>query len=94
MKKKTARDKKYLAFVLTQPCCICGIEDETIIYHHTTTGGTGMKGSDYLTIPLCGKHHAEVHNTGCKTFYDDHNKTESLLVLKTIRAYRDRGGVI
>lgn len=33
-----------------------------------TDGGTGFKPSDWWTLPLCDKHHAEQH-TGERSFY-------------------------
>ena len=31
-------------------------------------GGVGLKGSDYMTIPLCRLHHDEYHNVGRTAF--------------------------
>ncbi|MCK5236444.1 MAG: DUF968 domain-containing protein [Deltaproteobacteria bacterium] len=71
-KKKTFRCKKYLAFVASLPCCtpsnLC-TPQETVTYHHTSTGGTGLKGPDNETIPLCYFHHIEVlHRQGQGNF--------------------------
>ena len=64
-KVKIERSDKYLAYIRTLPCTICRSRS---IAHHTQTGGMGIKGSDYLTIPLCGDHHLEVHQWGRRTF--------------------------
>lgn len=58
-KKKTPRDPKYLAWVRTLPCVICGKRDD-IQVHHTETGGIGLKGSDYSVIPLCPVCHSRM----------------------------------
>ncbi len=56
------RSKKYLAWIRTLPCCICGAEAEP--HHIKGVGkfsGAGMKASDILAMPLCHAHHEEVH---------------------------------
>lgn len=71
IKQKTPRDKKYLAFVKDQPCCICGWKPSRdysylLHAHHTESGGMGIKGSDYSAVPLCFVHHDEIHQKGAK----------------------------
>lgn len=58
-KPQMCRDKKYLAWLRTQPCCICGAGNT--VAHHTSTGGIGLKGSDLLAIPLCPPCHDMIH---------------------------------
>lgn len=60
-KVKTPRDSKYLKWLSTQPCCRCG-GNYGVVGHHTSTGGTSLKGSDYEAVPLCFYHHAEHDN--------------------------------
>ncbi len=66
-KPKREIDKKYLEYIKTLPCAC---KDETcvgeIAPHHTTTKGAG--GSDYLTVPLCAKHHTQCHDMGRYSF--------------------------
>ena len=50
------RSDTYLAYIRTLGCIICDMPAEP---HHIDTGGIGMKGSDYLTVPLCRRHHDE-----------------------------------
>lgn len=54
--------EKYLRWVKSQPCCICGsIADDA---HHIIghgQGGIGTKAHDVFTIPLCRIHHSELH---------------------------------
>ena len=65
-KPERHRVPKYLKWVRTQPCCIClGLG---IHAHHLSTRGAG--GSDYTAVPLCFKHHHEIHILGDRTFGD------------------------
>lgn len=57
-------------------CCICGrpYPDSP---HHIDTIGMGndrrkVDDSEYLKLPLCPKHHAEIHNIGNKAFCRKH----------------------
>ena len=56
------RSEKYLAWVRTQPCLMCGGPAEA---HHIkgvgNFSGAGVKASDILTMPLCHKHHDAMH---------------------------------
>lgn len=58
---KVDRDSGYLNYVRTLPCVVCGGRAEP---HHVEGGGVALKGSDYLTIPLCRKHHDAYHSEG------------------------------
>lgn len=49
------RDSKYLAFIRTLPCAICGAW--RVEAAHTGPHGLGQKSSDYTAIPLCQSHH-------------------------------------
>lgn len=71
-KEKTFRSKKYLEFIRSQPCLICQ-HPESDPHHETLSGkGTGLKGPDNETIPLCKTHHDERHRVGRETFYNKH----------------------
>lgn len=61
-KPTTPRDKRYLEWVKRQPCISCESSFFEVHPHHTTTGGMGIKGSDYETIPLCTFCHREWHD--------------------------------
>lgn len=53
---------KYLQWVKSQPCCVCGATSDDA--HHLIghgQGGTGTKAHDLFTIPLCRVHHSELH---------------------------------
>lgn len=65
----TPRDRKYLDFVRSLPCCICGTKAEA---HHAGRHYTGVKPSDYTAIPLCHPHHMELHRIGHIQFQGKH----------------------
>jgi len=88
LKRKTPRSKHYLNYIRSLPCCLCGHPAEA---HHMETAGVGMKGSDYLTIPLCRIHHNEYHNKGKKTFTDSHGLNPWRLMAKYMEAYVHNG---
>ncbi|MCK1144550.1 DUF968 domain-containing protein [Providencia stuartii] len=53
---------KYLQWVKSQPCCVCGATSDDA--HHLIghgQGGMGTKAHDLFTIPLCRIHHCELH---------------------------------
>lgn len=64
----TPKDKKYLEWVRSQPCCVRGDRSCEIHAHHIRGNGMAMKCSDYGTVPLSSDLHHEVHLTGKKTF--------------------------
>ena len=68
-KQKTDKDPTYLAWVRKQPCVITG--KTPCEAHHTQTGGIGMKGSDYLALPLYHTEHKRCHQGGAITFWKD-----------------------
>lgn len=61
------RDEKFLAFVRTKPCEVCGIVP-SVAAHGPGRKGTGMRTSDFTALPLCGHHHGEQHQRGVLTF--------------------------
>jgi hypothetical protein len=69
-KKKTPRDKRFLRFLLNRPCELRhgrhGQCYGDMIYHHTSTGGISLKGSDYDAISACFGHHDIFDNAGKK----------------------------
>ena len=69
-KTKTYRNKRYLEFVRTLPCCVCKGYSEA---HHSETGGMAVKCNDTRAIPLCHRCHHECHAIGKGTFQERHN---------------------
>lgn len=61
-KLKPWRNEKYTRWVKSQPCLCCDTQADDP--HHLIghgLGGTGTKTHDLFTIPLCRKHHDELH---------------------------------
>ena len=54
------KDPEYLRRVKWMRCHIC--HDWPCDAHHITGAGMGMKAHDRDTIPLCRKHHSELHS--------------------------------
>ena len=73
---KPARDQRYLAWIRSLPCVVCGIT-RGIEAAHTGPHGLGQKSPDTSAIPLCVKHHRtgkdSYHRLGPRTFSDVHN---------------------
>jgi hypothetical protein len=61
---KPARNPRYLAWVRTQSCSVCGSK-QAVEAAHTGPHGIGQKSSNYATIPLCAKH----HRTGAESYH-------------------------
>ena len=62
-KQKAFRSKKYLKWVKSLPCCMCGggSEDAHHIIGRGHLGGMGTKAPDNYTMPVCRQHHQEIH---------------------------------
>lgn len=59
-----------VAWVKGHPCIVCGaIPSENA---HTRTGGASRKADACWIVPLCKKHHAELHRHGINTFEITH----------------------
>jgi len=87
MKPARIQDKMYLAYIKGLPClCRDNLCIGDIVPHHTKTKGSG--GSDYLTVPLCGFHHAEVHSVGRTTFQRVHNINFTHEIIRISIIYR------
>lgn len=58
--------QKHLDFVRSLPCAICHYEPA--VAHHLLRGtfarGWGMKAPDEKSIPLCDRHHRDLHMDG------------------------------
>lgn len=62
-KKIRLINKKHLQYVASQDCMICG--ETPVQAHHLLKPNTGFRGGvkagDDNVVPLCFKHHAELH---------------------------------
>jgi hypothetical protein len=65
-----ARDPKYLAWIRTFPCLVCGIGWTEAA--HVGPHGLSQKASDHSTVPLCRRHHRAgndaLHKLGRRRF--------------------------
>ena len=62
---KRVRDKEHLRHVAAQPCLLCSARPAEA--HHVRFAqprALGRKVSDEFTVPLCRKHHRDVHHSG------------------------------
>jgi DNA recombination protein Rad52 len=62
---KRLRNPAHLRYVASQPCAVCGRGRSQA--HHITFAqprALGRKVSDEFTVPLCAKHHRELHDSG------------------------------
>lgn len=73
---KPRRNLRYLAWIRTQPCLVCGAQ-RGIEASHTGPHGLGQKSSDTSAIPLCVRHHRtgndSYHKLGPRKFALAHN---------------------
>ncbi|WP_434642107.1 DUF968 domain-containing protein [Klebsiella sp. I138] len=77
----------FLAWVKTQPCMCCGQPADDA--HHLIgwgQGGVGTKAHDIFTIPLCRKHHRQLHHDPLS--FEREYGTQPALIIKLLdRAY-------
>lgn len=73
---KPVRNPKYLAWIRTQPCLVCGSTRWTEAAH-TGPHGLGQKSPDSSAVPLCARHHRtgndSYHRLGPRNFAERHN---------------------
>jgi hypothetical protein len=72
---RSVRNPKYLAWIRTLPCLVCGAR-RGIEASHTGPHGLGQKSPDTSAIPLCTKHHRtgkdSYHKLGPRKFAELH----------------------
>src|SRR6266478_5391723 len=72
---KPVRNPKYLAWIRTQSCVVCGAS-RGIEASHTGPHGLGQKSPDSSAIPLCARHHRtgndSYHKLGPRKFSQVH----------------------
>jgi hypothetical protein len=79
------RNPKYLEWIRTLPCLVCGAR-RGIEASHTGPHGLGQKSPDTSAIPLCTRHHRtgkdSYHKLGPRKFAELHNLDIPAIVLK------------
>jgi Protein of unknown function (DUF968) len=72
---RPVRYSRYLAWIRTLPCVVCGVT-RGIEASHTGPHGLGQKSPDSSAIPLCAKHHRtgadSYHRLGPRKFSEEH----------------------
>jgi len=73
---KPVRNPRYLAWIRTLPCAVCGAS-RGIEASHTGHHGLGQKSPDTSAIPLCARHHRtgkdSYHKLGPRNFAHFHH---------------------
>jgi ERF superfamily protein len=62
---RRVRDREHVRFVAKQPCLVCGrVPSDPHHLRFAQSRALGRKVSDEFTVPLCRRHHREVHRCG------------------------------
>jgi hypothetical protein len=85
--------KKYREHVRSLPCYIHDGCAGDVATHHIETGGMGMKCSDLMTVPLCFKHHSEIHQRGRITFANKYGVNPYQFALKILVEFIQQNGI-
>ena len=75
---------EYLRWIRLQPCLVDHVVAQA---HHTTAGGVGTKGSDYRTVPLCWRHHGELHRLGPDSFQEKYGLDFQEEIIRLLERY-------
>jgi hypothetical protein len=90
------RDPIFMQFVGRLPCLATGAvppsegwEPYTVANdpHHSGTGGTGIKGSDYTCVPLCRDAHNYLHQHGVRAFEQHYGVNLLAGMFQTVHLY-------
>ena len=87
---KTPRNARYLRWIRSLPCAVCGsLPSEAA--HTGSNGGMKLKASDYSCIPLCHDHHTaaadSIHRLGKAEFECRHDLDIKALVKRLNRLW-------
>lgn len=88
----------YLAWLRLSPCCICG--GKALVHHirglniipRKYAGGTGLKPYDVMSIPICHKHHTEIHE-GQDAFEKKYNIDLKKILIEHLAEYITQKGL-
>ena len=79
-------DKDYKSYIISKPCLVWNNEClGDIVAHHSVSRGSG--GSDYKAVPLCMRHHNDVHNIGWLTFQEYYNINFDKEIIRLLIGY-------
>lgn len=87
-KEPRVKDEKYLNFIRSLNCCICGKSGVDAAHIRTASlehgkRGLGMqeKASDKWAVPLCREHHTEQHSMNEMAFWKSYGIDPFVLAL-------------
>lgn len=88
-------DKYVYACLIHKKCAVCGAKAEL---HHIDQVGMGNDRTkvEHLgrrCLPLCRKHHDEIHTMGCERFLQYHHLKPGVIDEKIVKVYKLRGGL-
>lgn len=83
------RSRKYLDWVKSLPCCVCGRPADDP--HHINRAGKGMgtKQADCFVIPLCREHHDEIERVGSKSWEGRYGEQRDHALMTIAQAVHD-----
>jgi len=81
---KPVRNPKYLAWIRTLSCVVCGTS-RGIEASHTGPHGLGQKSPDTSAIPLCARHHRTAHDSYHKLGPRKFSQVHGLDIPKIVR---------
>ena len=85
---RPGRNPRYLAWIRTLPCLVCG-KSSGVEAAHTGPHGIGQKSPDSSAIPLCVRHHRRgrdsYHELGPRTF-ERHHRLDLRAVVEHLNA--------
>ena len=80
-KPHSFRSDKYLDYIRSKPCLICG-KDETVAHHESLNRtGIGMKAPDSHAVPLCVYCHHRCHANGISSFWGGYDVRQRIIDL-------------
>lgn len=96
-KSVPAAERRYMGYVAARGCCVCRrlgyeVDGMQALVHHRIHGRfANMRASNYLTIPLCDRHHAvgfktSVHYLNEEQFLEHYGFSEFDLIVETQQA--------
>jgi hypothetical protein len=71
-KKKTGKSAAYLAWIHGHPCIVETCRRLPVEAAHIGPRGLSTKVPDWQALPLCHRHHEQLHALGPKRFWELH----------------------
>lgn len=99
-KPMTIKDPKYLAWIESLCCMLCGLPDRGCKKagsdaHHIPLKGHGSmsgKTDDTRAVPLCNEQHREYHQIGRDTFAEKYNLNYEAIISGLNQLYEEHNG--